>query len=280
MAAQTLSMPKTIIRKPAVSGQFYPGSAQKLKQDIEKFIDKGASRQEGIGCILPHAGYNYSGQVAGKTVSRLIIKDNVVLLGPNHTGLGAQFSIMTEGYWQTPLGEVNINSSLAKGILNKSKNLSDDMGAHLYEHSLEVELPFLQYFNSAVKIVPMVVTEGEISTYKEIAGSIAEAIQDFNLKDSTLIIASSDMTHHEPKRLAEKKDKEAIEAILELNEDKLIDKINRLNISMCGYVPTAIMLIAAKLLGAKQAELISYQTSGDITGDYSSVVGYAGIIIS
>ncbi len=272
-------MPEPEIRKPAVSGQFYSGSAQGLKQDIERLIDKGARPAEAIGCILPHAGYIYSGRVAGKTISCLRVKDNAILIGPNHTGFGQPFSIMTSGRWQTPLGEVDINSNFAKSILNKSGSLASDARAHAYEHSLEVELPFLQYYNPAIKIVPILAAEDEISIYKEIGGCIARVVKESKLEKSTLIIASSDMTHYEPQKDAEKKDKQAIEAILELNEDKLIDRIKRLNISMCGYVPAAIMLVAAKLLGAKKARLVDYQTSGDVTGDYSSVVGYAGIII-
>jgi AmmeMemoRadiSam system protein B len=272
-------MPESKIRKPAVSGQFYAGSAGRLKEDIERLIDKEAKTTEAIACILPHAGYAYSGRIAGKTVSCLSVKENAILLGPNHTGYGAPFSIMTEGHWQTPLGKININSDLAKSILNKSIYLTDDMYAHIYEHSLEVELPFLQYYNPDIKIVPIVVTEDQPQVYKEIGESIASVLKESKLVNSSLIIASSDMTHYEPQRSAEKKDREAIEAILELNEDKLIDKIKRLKISMCGYVPTVIMLVAAKFLGAKSAELIDYQTSGDVTGDHSSVVGYAGIII-
>ncbi|MFH1339564.1 MAG: AmmeMemoRadiSam system protein B [Candidatus Omnitrophota bacterium] len=272
-------MSESLIRKPAVSGQFYPGSAQKLEADIEKLIDTKAQRAEAIGCVLPHAGYMYSGGVAGKTVSCVIPKDNVVLLGPNHTGFGAAFSVMAQGYWQTPLGKIEVNSELARAILNKSGYLSEDALAHAYEHSIEVELPFLQYFNSAFRIVPIVVTEGEISVYKEIGRSIAAAIKELNLEKSTLIVASSDMTHYEPQYSAERKDKEAIQAILELDEDKLIEKVKKLNISMCGYVPATIMLAAAKLLGAKSAQLVSYRTSGDVTGDYTAVVGYAGIVV-
>jgi hypothetical protein len=267
------------IRKAVVSGQFYPQSAQRLRQDIEKLIDKAAHPKEAIGCILPHAGYVYSGRVAAKTVSRLRPKDNIVLLGPNHSGLGPPFSIMACGQWQTPLGEVQINSDLAKSILNRSKNLTQDSEAHIYEHSLEVELPFLQYYKPDIEIVPIIVTEGQISIYKEIGKSIALALRESKLENSTLIIASSDMTHYEPQERVKEKDRQAIEAILELNEDKLIDKIKGLNISMCGYVAATIMLAAAKLLGAKSAELISYQTSGDVTGDYDAVVGYAGIIV-
>lgn len=272
-------MPESPIRKPAVSGQFYSGSSERLQEDIEKLIDTKSHPVEAIGCILPHAGYIYSGKVAGKTVSSIKLKDNAVLLGPNHTGYGAVFSIMTEGYWQTPLGKVEINSVLARAILNKSKYLSEDAIAHTYEHSIEVELPFLQYFKPDTKIVPIVVTEDEISVYKEIGKSIALAIRELNQEKNTLIIASSDMTHYEPQRTAEKKDKEAIEAILDLDEDRLVEKVREFNISMCGYVPATIMLAAAKFLGAKTAELVSYQTSGDVTGDYGAVVGYAGIVV-
>jgi len=272
-------MSGSLIRKPAVSGRFYSSSAQKLEADIEKLIDTRARQAEAIGSILPHAGYMYSGRVAGKTVSCLKPKDNIILLGPNHTGCGTTFSVMAEGYWQTPLGKIEVNSELARAILNKSGYLSDDAVAHTYEHSIEVQLPFLQYFKSDFKIVPIVVMEDEISVYKEVGRSIATAIKDLKQEKNTLIIASSDMTHYEPQPSAEKKDNEAIQAILELDEDKLVEKVRELNISMCGYVPATIMLTAAKLLGAKSAELVSYQTSGDVTGDYAAVVGYAGIIV-
>jgi AmmeMemoRadiSam system protein B len=186
---------------------------------------------------------------------------------------------MAEGTWQTPLGEIKIDSGLAKQILNRSKCLEDDTLAHQYEHSLEVELPFLQYFKSNFEIVPVILLSDELSSLKKIGEEIADTIKECNLKDSTLIVASSDMTHYEPQTLAQKKDEEAIKAILELDENKLMDRIQRLNISMCGYAPAITMISAAKLLGAKTAKLIKYQTSGDVTGDKSSVVGYAGIII-
>jgi AmmeMemoRadiSam system protein B len=272
-------MTEPIARKPAVSGQFYSSQAGRLKEDVQSLIDKSPKVTDAIACLLPHAGYIYSGKVAGKTVSRLRVKDNVILLGPNHTGYGTPFSIMTEGHWQIPMGRVDINSGLAKCILKKSKYLSDDTHAHLYEHSLEVELPFLHYYNPNIKIIPIVVTEDHPEIYRDIGKSIALALEECKLINSSLIVASSDMTHYEPSKDAEKKDKQAIEAILQLNEDALIERIKKFNISMCGYVPTVIMLVAAKLLGAKGAELVEYQTSGDVTGDYGSVVGYAGIII-
>lgn len=273
-------MEQVEIRKPAVAGQFYPATDKELNKQIESLIDKKAPKSDCIACVLPHAGYMYSGEVAAKTVSRINIKDKVILLGPNHTGYGEPFSIMTQGIWQTPLGKIKIDSGLAKKILNQSRYLKDDYQAHMYEHSLEVELPFLQYFKGIFEIVPFIFASSDINILKSIGMEIASAIKDLGIENSVTIIASSDMTHYEPQAQAEKKDKEAIEAILELNEDKLMQKIERLDISMCGYAPVIVMLSAAKILGAKSAQLVKYQTSGDVTRDRESVVGYAGITIS
>lgn len=267
------------VREPAVAGKFYPSAPGKLREQIEAFIDKDAVKQDAIACLLPHAGYIYSGPVAGKTVSRITVKDHIILLGPNHTGYGARYSVMPEGSWQTPLGEIRIDSGLAQAILGSSKYLESDVEAHLYEHSLEVEIPFLQYFKTDFSIVPVTFLSDDFYALKEIGAEIAGAIMQRSIKDSTLIVASSDMTHYEPQKTAQKKDEAAIQAILELDENKLADRIRSLNISMCGYAPAIAMISAAKSLGAKRAELVKYQTSGDVTGDKSSVVGYAGIII-
>jgi hypothetical protein len=184
---------------------------------------------------------------------------------------------MTEGSWVTPLGEAEIDSQLGKKILAESKSLEEDQVAHLYEHSVEVQIPFLQYFKKDIKIVPIVLSHGPRAVYKEIGKAIAKAIKD--LKIEAVIIASSDMTHYESQESAKRKDTEAINAILELNEDELLNRIEKLNISMCGYAPAVSLISAAKELGATRAELVKYQTSGDVTGDYSGVVGYAGIIV-
>lgn len=264
------------IRRPCVAGQFYASSGERLKSEIEGLVKKDAKKNDVIACMVPHAGYMYSGRVAAETLSQVEIKDNVVMLGPNHTGNGPDFSIMTEGSWQTPLGEVKINSSLAKEILKNSKYLQDDSSAHINEHSLEVELPFMQYFKQGFEIVPIVFLSDNIKALKEIGQEIASVLKD---KPSTLILASSDMTHYESQADAQKKDKEAINAILGLDEDRLIQRIQRFNITMCGFAPAVVMLRAAKLLGAEKASLVRYQTSGDITGDKESVVGYAGITL-
>jgi AmmeMemoRadiSam system protein B len=272
-------MEKSKVRKPAVAGQFYSSSSHDLKKQIEAFIDKKATKMDAVACMLPHAGYMYSGAVAGDTVCRINIKDKVILLGPNHTGYGAPFSIMTDGTWQTPLGETKIDDTLAQQVLSHSRHLESDSLAHLYEHSLEVELPFLQYFKSDFRIVPILIMSEDISVLKEVGEELGSAIKEADLKNSVIIVASSDMTHYEPQPQAAKKDKEAIEAIIALDEDRLAQKVRQLDISMCGYAPVIVMLVAAKLLGARNAKLIKYQTSGDITLDKNSVVGYAGIII-
>ena len=266
-----------MIRKPIVAGQFYPASASELKRMIKGMVDEKAKRQEVIGLISPHAGYIYSGPVAGAVISRIKFKDTFIIMGPNHTGRGRPFSIMTEGRWQTPLGEVEIDSELGRRILAHSRYLEEDMAAHLHEHSIEVQLPFLQYFKTEFKLVPIVLAYAGGAIYKEIGRALAKAVKESGNK--AVIIASSDMTHYEAQASAQKKDTQAIEAVLNLDEDELLKRVAELDISMCGYAPAVSLIVAAKELGAKGAELVKYQTSGDTTGDYSSVVGYAGIII-
>jgi AmmeMemoRadiSam system protein B len=271
---------KPKIRKPAVAGQFYPADAAELRRQIESFVDKSAEKTDVVSCMLPHAGYIYSGKVAVEAVSRINIKDTVILLGPNHTGYGTPFSMMAKGVWQTPLGDVSVDDTLAGQILKNSKYIEADDSAHLYEHSLEVELPILQYFKPDFKIVPLTVLADDLAGLRECGREIGTAVKASGRQDSVLIVASSDMTHYEPQQQAEKKDREAIEAILDLDEEGLMQKIRRLNISMCGFAPAIIMLSAAKVLGAKSGRLVKYQTSGDVTKDFESVVGYAGIIIT
>ena len=264
-------------RNPIVAGKFYPGTPTSLQAEIERLIDADAAKERVIGLVSPHAGYAYSGAVAGATFSRVEFKDTFVILGPSHTGRGAAFSIMTEGVWKTPLGEVKVDSSLGKQILHRSDYLRQDTAAHLDEHSIEVQLPFLQYFKKDVRIVPIVLAPAGGTIYQEIGRSIARAIK--GRADEVVIVASSDMTHYEPHESARRKDTQAIEAILDLNEDELLRRVEELNVTMCGYGPVVSLICAAKALGAQEAELVRYQTSGDTSGDYRSVVGYAGIII-
>jgi AmmeMemoRadiSam system protein B len=266
-----------MIRNPVVAGTFYPGSASLLKQKISEFIDEESAKEDVVGLVSPHAGYMYSGPVAGAVISRVSFKDTFVIMGPNHTGMGQPFSIMTEGIWKTPLGDVEIDAELASAILEASPTLRADHVAHLEEHSIEVQLPFLQYFEQDVKIVPVVIAKGTGDIYKEIGHGIAEACK--SLGREAVIMASSDMNHYEPHHIANEKDSKAIEAILALDEEELLSRVAEFRISMCGYGPTVALLSACKAMGATRAELVSHQTSGDVTGDHHSVVGYAGILI-
>lgn len=262
------------IRKPAAAGQFYPGTEVSLRKSIDKMTTVVQKKIKAIGIVSPHAGYIYSGPVAGIVYSNIEITDTVIILGPNHTGMGEPYAVMTEGAWETPLGKVEIDNNLAIDILNAGGLIKEDNIAHRFEHSIEVQLPFLQYFKPNIKIVPMVVGG---SNYNEIGEAIASSVKKH--KKDILIIASSDMTHYEKSETAQKKDMLAIESILKLDEIDMLDRIRKYDISMCGYGPAAIMLISSKLLGAKQAKLIKYMTSGDTSGDYSAVVGYAGLAV-
>jgi len=266
-----------MIREPVVAGRFYPGSPDRLRGMIERMVDSGATREDVVGVLIPHAGYEYSGPVAGATISRVRFGDTFIIMGPSHTGMGQPFSIMTEGTWRTPLGDVEIDSELAGRVLSLSELLKVDRLAHLQEHAVEVQIPFLQYFKADVRIVPIVLAPADVSAYREIGKALSGAIQ--GLGRSTVIIASGDMTHYEPQTSAERKDREGIDAILALDEERLLRKVRELDISMCAYAPAATMIAAVRQLGASGTELVKYQTSGDSTGDYSAVVGYAGIII-
>ncbi|MFC2050061.1 AmmeMemoRadiSam system protein B [Chloroflexota bacterium] len=266
-----------MIRSPVVAGRFYPDSSDALRRMIGGMVDKRVEKVDAIGLVSPHAGYIYSGIVAAAVISRVKFKDTFVILAPNHTGRGKAFSIMSKGMWETPLGEVEIDSELGKRILASSSYLEEDQAAHQFEHSLEVQVPFLQYFKPDVRIVPIIISHASGAIYKKIGRELAGAIKES--KKGIILLASSDMTHYEPHEIARRKDSQAIEAILDLDEDELLRRVDEFDISMCGDAPVASLISAAKELGAKKAELVKYQTSGDTSGDYGNVVGYAGIIV-
>ena len=201
-------------------------------------------------------------------------------MGPNHTGDGKPFGMRSAGAWRTPLGEVEVDKELAGAIRENCKYISDDELSHSREHSIEVQLPFLQFIQKAFRIVPIVISYADLDIYRLVGKAIAKSVKGLGLEKDVTIIASSDMTHYESRRSAEQKDASAIDAILALDEERLAGEVARRDISMCGYAPAAIMIVAAKSLGASAARLVKYQTSGDATGDYSSVVGYAGIVIT
>ena len=265
------------IREPVVAGTFYPGAADQLRSMLEQLVDLRAPKESVVGALMPHAGYQYSGAVAGATISRVRFTDTFIIIGPSHTGLGEPFSIMTDGVWRTPLGDVTIDEELGKKILASSRFLKEDHVAHLQEHAVEVQLPFLQFIKQDVRIVPIILAPADVTVYQEIGRAIAGAIREIGRE--VVIIVSGDMTHYEPQKVAGEKDQQGIEAILRLDEVELLKRVREKGISMCAYAPAASMITAAKELGAGEAELVRYQTSGDTTGDFSAVVGYAGIIV-
>lgn len=264
-------------RMPAVAGQFYYDSPEMLSAQVERYIEKGLKREKVTGILSPHAGLMYSGAVAGAVYSRIEFPDTFIIIGPNHTGLGKPISIMSSGEWEMPNGVVQIDGSLAEKILKASDEVEDNSYAHLREHSLEVQLPFMQFFSKEFKIVPIVMMVSDLESCLNVGQAIADAIKETNYP--VVIVASSDMTHYEPDEEARKKDKKALDKIIALDPEGLHKTVMRERISMCGYAPTVTMLKASIILGAKSAVLVRYMTSGDVSGDYFHVVGYAGVLI-
>ncbi len=266
-----------MIRRPAVADLFYAGNAKALHPQVEDLLPRGEERAAAMGVVVPHAGYIYSGAVAGAVYARLDPPESCAILGPNHTGLGAAAAIMTSGTWETPLGEMTIDTELARAILDRSRALEEDDRAHRKEHAIEIQLPFLQVLFPDVPFVPISLMSHEYGACRDIGQAVAEAIS--ASRKQVLLIASTDMSHYISRELAERKDRMAIDAILDLDPERLHATVLRERISMCGFHPTTAMLVAAKTLGASRGELVRYATSGDVTKDYSSVVGYAGLII-
>lgn len=266
-----------MIREAVAAGRYYPADRYELKKQIESMVDKKAHPKKALGVVSPHAGYPFSGEIACKVFSKVNITDTVIILGPNHTGLGKPFALYAQGYWQTPLGNVPIDKEFSSALLKASGLIEKDAAAHLAEHSIEVQLPIIQYFKPDIKIVPITVGTEDIKRSLDVARDISDTIKKSGKE--VLIVASSDMTHYEPQQDAEKKDKAALEAILNLDEKLLFERVREYGITMCGYIPAVIMLSAVKALGARTGELLKYQTSGDVTGGYEQVVGYAGVIV-
>ncbi len=276
-------------RYPAVAGMFYEADPSRLVSQIEWCFThplgpgKLPSKEHGtertsIGFVVPHAGYMYSGPIAAHAyyhLSKEKAPDTFVILGPNHTGLGTPVSVMVKGSWVTPLGEAVIDEELAFHIVREASTADMDDRAHTFEHSIEVQLPFLQYVFGEVKFVPIVIMLQTIEVARDLAEGILQAAD--RLGRDVVILASSDMTHYEPYERAKKKDALAIRMIEAVDPEGLFKVIEENDITMCGPGPVMTLLYVARLLGAKRAELLAYATSGDVTGDKSAVVGYASI---
>lgn len=268
--------PDATIRQPAVAGRFYPAQAETLRRDLQSYLKNGPP-QRAIGCVIPHAGYMYSGHVAGAVYARLQLPRRFVILCPNHTGRGAPLAINASGAWRTPLGDAPIDGELARRLMAAFPYLEEDAAAHQSEHALEVQLPFLQALVPGFTFVPICVGVGQLAVLQALGKAIAAALRE--AKDEALIVASSDMNHYETDAITRVKDEKAIARVLALDAAGLHEVVRRERISMCGYGPTVTMLTAAKELGATTAELVKYATSGDVSGDREMVVGYAGMLV-
>lgn len=266
------------IRHAAVAGQFYPRNPDRLVSDIRGYTSPQQAQVPAIGCIVPHAGYMYSGHVAGAVFAHVQLPTRFVILCPNHTGMGTPLSVLSEGQWETPLGSVSIDTKLAAQLKSNFSFLTEDSQAHRSEHAIEVQLPFLQARLEKFSFVPIAVGTGRFEALEMLGNAMAEVIA--AQQEPILMIASSDMNHYESDGITRQKDGVAIQRILALDPRGLFDTINQRKISMCGYGPAVAMLTAARRLGASSAELIKYATSGDISGDRDMVVGYAGIAVT
>ena len=265
-------------RQPAVANRFYPGSGASLAKMINSFKpEPSIKKMDALSVISPHAGYVFSGKLACQTIGSTVIPESVIIIGPNHHGMGSRVAVSTTD-WDMPNGTVPIDRVNASAIINGSPLITDDEGAHRHEHSLEVQVPFLQSYQNSLMIVPIAVSHLSYQECHEVAETLATVIA--NADPRPLMLASTDMSHYESRKAASMKDKKALDKISELDPEGLFQTVAKNNISMCGIIPVTITLIAAKKLGATTARLIGYTDSGETSGDLNQVVGYAGFIIA
>lgn len=265
------------IRHPAVAGRFYPRDPEDLRAEVQSYLFPPRETVSGLGCVVPHAGYIYSGHVAGAVYARLDLPRRCILMCPNHTGMGHPLAIVSTGAWETPLGRVAIDAPLAAALTQRFPLLGEDAEAHRAEHGAEVQLPFLQTRNPECTFVPIALGTSRFEVLQALGIVIAEAVQ--AVDEPVLLIASSDMNHYENDTVTRVKDQKAIERILVMDAHGLYDVVMNEDISMCGFGPTVAMLTAARRLGATGTELVKYATSADVSGDRERVVGYAGILV-
>jgi len=265
-----------MVRRPAVAGYFYPRTANELRSLVKEMIDPLAKKKKARAVISPHAGFIYSGPVAGAVYSSVELPERFIILGPSHRGQRPLFAIMDKGAWRTPLGEVPLASELAESLARRSVLVKADEKAHEEEHSLEVQLPFLQYLKPAFSIVPVCVSPlADYAALEELGAALAGAVRESPA--DVLLVASTDMSHYVSREAARRKDFLAIERIQALDARGLFDVVVREDISMCGFQPTTAVILAAKEMGARRADLVRYATSGEVSGDFDQVVGYAGL---
>jgi len=264
-------------REPAVAGTFYPGNATALQKEVTQLVQVQEERHDLLACIAPHAGYVYSGGVAGELYGHLDVPRRVVLIGPNHTGVGAQVAVAPHQRWSTPLGDKVVDLGLVKALVEESSVATLDAGAHWREHSLEVQLPFLLDRQPDLEFTPLCLGHLSLDKCLELGRTLAKLILD--LDEPVGIVASSDMSHYLSDDQARQLDRHAIDAALTRDPATLYETVHSEGITMCGVVPATVAIETANRLGATHAHLVAYATSGDVSGDRTAVVGYAGICI-
>jgi AmmeMemoRadiSam system protein B len=267
------------MRSPVVADRFYPGSPKKLSKTIRDYFSAAptAKKFKALAVVSPHAGYVYSGELAAQTFAAVEIPETVIILGPNHHGQGAPVALSTET-WDMPLGRVSVDSEIAGKLLENCPHIKRDESAHRSEHSLEVQVPFLQVLQKKLHIVPIVVSQISYQLCEEVAMALAKTIKDS--RKNVLMVASSDMSHYEPRQITERKDHSALQCIERLDPYGLYRTVFDNQISMCGVIPVVIAMLAAKACGAEHSHLIGYTDSGYVSGDTNQVVGYAGVVIN
>jgi len=269
-----------MIRRPAVAGAFYPAGEDSLRTELQALTGgcRAPDAPPPRALLVPHAGYVYSGRIAARTYLSSGLPDRFVVLGPNHTGEGEPIAVQSEGAWRTPLGDAPIDAPLAAAILDAAGPARVDPAAHRREHSIEVQIPFLQHLAPGCRFVPICVGTQRLEALLELGEALARAIA--AAAGPVTLVLSSDMTHYEPADAAERHDRPALEKILAIDPEGLLRVVREGGISMCGVAPAVAGLAAARRLGARRGTLVAYGHSGERTGDLSSVVAYAGVAIS
>lgn len=260
-----------------MAGQFYPGTASGLSRTLKQLTRDVPEKLAAIAVVSPHAGYVYSGVVAGELFSSVRVPSRAVVFCPNHTGVGADAAIMSRGAWRMPWGDVPVEEELAERMKAACPLLREDESAHLGEHSLEVQLPFLHRFRPDVRIVPVALGRLSLDECRTMGEATAESVA--GDPERPLLVASSDMSHYVPDAVARRKDRLAIDRILALDPEGLYRTVRAERISMCGVIPATVVLFAALRLGATSARLVKYATSGEVSRDFDQVVGYAGLAV-
>ncbi|HEX4546754.1 MAG TPA: AmmeMemoRadiSam system protein B [Candidatus Acidoferrum sp.] len=269
-----------MLRLPAVAGRFYPSNPVELSAFVRKYSGSDARHPPVAvrACLVPHAGYVYSGHVVGAVLGRIVLPKKILVLGVRHAPRGEQLAILSSGAWRTPLGDAPIDEPLAQALTKGCPLLSEDIVAHSAEHSLEVQVPFLQVLAPGFAFVPIALGTTRFESLVSLGEALARVLADSN--EDVLLLTTSDLNHYEDDATTRFKDHKAIEKLLALDPQGLYDVCRNEEISMCGLGPAVAMLTALNKLGVKKSELVKYATSGDVSGDRDAVVGYAGMIFS